>query len=186
MGGTHGAPLGPTRIAGTEHGTFAIEPALGFQKIEKIFGIIFFGINFFFIKNCDVNLFGGEPKDVTVIFTKTEESHIYDLKLNNRSLGEVYIFDGYFGFNSCTTSFDVTRFEISTLKGETKTLIFDDDFTSSSILYSSMGSSDAAWNASGSYKSFCLQKGAKRLCQKSVFHIDKRVFCDIQFLYEIF
>ena len=99
-------------------------------------------------KNCDVNLFGGEPKDVTVIFTKTEESHIYDLKLNNRSLGEVYIFDGYFGFNSCTTSFDVTRFEISTLKGETKTLIFDDDFTSSSILYSSMGSSDAAWNAS--------------------------------------
>ena len=99
-------------------------------------------------KNCDVNLFGGEPKDVTVIFTKTEESHIYDLKLNNRSLGEVYIFDGYFGFNSCTTSFDVTRFEISTLKGETKTLIFDDDFTSSSILYSSTGSSDAAWNAS--------------------------------------
>jgi len=86
-------------------------------------------------------------------FTKEGENlydihgYVYDYETDKLKsdcdFGVETIADGYFGFNTCKTSLDIFEFNVY----ENDEIVYEDDFSNSSIKYTTSGSSSSTWQA---------------------------------------
>lgn len=103
----------------------------------------------------EFNIFLGSKSKVVFNFAKTSINYQYNLNLSCTNLdnnsvstfdfGEVTVNDGYIGFNTDRMQVDILDFAI--YEDDNVNPCYYDDFSSSSILYTTSGSSDSAWYA---------------------------------------